>query len=158
MAYRGELNGATRRDDEIEYLQEGRIGYEQYAARAAALWGLDALDATTAARTMDWFEIPGEQVGVDLRHSTAFRAITPTLSEPYLLLGLEMGLTGDAQVLADRVYTAQENRYRQTGQVTMISEDNINQVPWFLYSSVYSNGARGASGSGNRAGLGNRDL
>lgn len=140
MAYRGELNGASRTGDEVEYLQEGRIGYEQYAARAAAMWGLDVLDATTAARSMDWFEVSGVQVGVDLRRSSAFRAITPTLSEPYLLQGLEMGLTGETQILADRVYSAQESRYRQTGQMTMVSEDNIDQEPWFLYSSVYSNG------------------
>jgi len=140
MAYRGELNGASRDGEDVEYRQEGRIGYEQYAARAAAMWGLDVLDATTASRAMDWFEVSGVQVGIDMRRSSAFRAITPTLSEPYLLQGLEMGLTGEAQILADRVYSAQENRFRQTGQLTMVSEDNIDQEPWFLYSSVYSNG------------------
>lgn len=140
MAYRGELNGASRNGDDVEYRQEGRIGYEQYAARAAAMWGLDVLDATTAARSMEWFEVSGVEVGVDMRRSSTFRAITPTLSEPYFLQGLEMGLSGEAQILADRVYSAQESRFRKTGQLTMVSEDNIDQAPWFLYSSVYSNG------------------
>ncbi len=141
MAHQGELFGAGLEQGKVLTRQEGRIGYEQYGARAAALWGLDVLDATTAARVLDWRDVSGVPVPTDLRRASAFRAITPTLSEPYFLQGLEMGLSGEAMVLADRVYSAQENRYRATGQLTMVSEDNVDQAPWFLYSSVFANGA-----------------
>ncbi|MEO1733803.1 MAG: DUF3131 domain-containing protein [Pseudomonadota bacterium] len=140
MAKDGRLWGTTRADGEIRYLQEGRIGYEQYAARAAALWGLDVITAGSAQSILGWTDIEGVQVPVDLRTSSSFRAITPTLSEPYVLLGLEMGFDRETAILADRVYSAQEQRHVRTGIPTMVSEDNIDQAPYFLYSSVYSNG------------------
>jgi hypothetical protein len=140
MARQGELIGAAHEDGTTEYLQEGRIGYEQYGARAAVLWGLDALEAVSAARILEWEEVSGARVAIDRRRSSAFRAVTPALSEPYFLHGLEMGLSGETRVLASRIYDAQENRFRSTGQMTMVSEDHIDQDPYFVYSSVYSNG------------------
>ncbi len=140
MADRGELFGAAREGGETEYLQEGRIGYEQYGARAAVLWGLDALDAASASRILRWENVSGVDIAADRRTSSAFQAVTPALSEPYFLHGLEMGLSGETRVLAGRIYEAQENRYRREGQLTMVSEDNIDQAPYFLYSSVFANG------------------
>ena len=140
MATAGSLTGAALEGEATVYPQEGRIGYEQYAARAAAMWGLDVSSAISASAIMDWQQIEGVDVPIDRRSSSAFRAITPTLSEPYLLLGLEMGLDSEAQILASRVYDAQWRRYRETGKLTMVSEDHINQAPYFLYSSVFSNG------------------
>ena len=140
IAVGGELIGTDRDGDELSYLQEGRIGYEQYAARAAALWGLDVTSAISAARVLEWTDVSGVQVGTDLRTASSFGAITPVVSEPYMLQGLEMGLNGEASQLAERVYLAQEARYRETGQLSAVSEDHINQKPSFLYSSVFSNG------------------
>lgn len=140
MASRGELLGATREDGVTEYLQEGRIGYEQYGARAAVLWGLDALEAVSAGRILRWEDVAGVDIAADRRTASAFKAVTPALSEPYFLHGLEMGLSGETRVLAGRIYQAQENRYRREGRLTMVSEDNIDQAPFFLYSSVFSNG------------------
>jgi hypothetical protein len=42
--------------------------------------------------------------------------------------------------LAHRIYRAQEERFRRTGTLTAVSEDNIDQPPYFLYNTVYSNG------------------
>ncbi|PYE85992.1 DUF3131 domain-containing protein [Pseudoroseicyclus aestuarii] len=140
MAIGGELYGTAREGDELEYLQEGRIGYEQYAARAAALWALDTTSAISAARILDWRDVTGVEVAVDLRSASAFGAITPVVSEPYLLQALEMGLNGEASQLAERIYLAQEARYRDTGQLTAVSEDHIDQAPSFLYNSVFANG------------------
>ena len=139
MAYQGVLQGAGVEGGEVEQRQEGRIGYEQYGARAAAMWGLDTLKAANAQPIMEWQTISGVEVPVDLRTASAFRAITPTLSEPFFMQGLELGFDSETGLLASRVYEAQEQRYERTGQMTMVSEDNINQAPYFLYSSVYSN-------------------
>lgn len=140
MAQDGRLAGATRQNGRTEHHQEGRIGYEQYGARSAALWGLDVLAAGTAAPIVDWQRVASVNIPVDRRRASVFRAITPTLSEPFFLQGLEMGFNAETALLADRVYSAQEARHAQTGQITMVSEGNIDQAPHFLYASVFSNG------------------
>jgi len=140
MATAGELWGAAIIDGEIKYLQEGRLGYEQYAARAAALWGLDVFEATSAKRSLDWVTVEGVELPTDTRVSQSFDAISPILSEPYLLQVFEMGWDRETHLFASHVFAAQENRYRSTGQFTAVSEDHINQDPFFLYSSVYSDG------------------
>ncbi|MBO9478209.1 DUF3131 domain-containing protein [Shimia sp. R11_0] len=140
MTAEGQLWGATRHAGETEYLQEGRIGYEQYGARAAALWGLDSLYASTARPILAWQEIQGVQVGTDRRRARSFGAITPVASDPYLMQAFEMGLTAEAAVLAGRLYQAQEARFRATRQLTSVSEDHIDQAPHFLYGTVFGNG------------------
>ncbi|MEM1374122.1 MAG: DUF3131 domain-containing protein [Pseudomonadota bacterium] len=141
MAQQGELIGVTREDEgPSERLQEGRIGYEQYAARAAALWGLDVVRAISAERIVAWREIEGIDVATDLRRAASFGAITPVLSEPYLLLAFELGLDAESALLAHRVYAAQAQRFKRTGLVTMVSEDHLDAPPHFAYSSVISNG------------------
>lgn len=140
MTNDGRLLGASVRNGVTQFTQEGRIGYEQYGARAAALWGLDVLDATSARTIMDWHVVSEVEVPIDRRLFETFGAITPTLSEPYFLQALELGLNAEAAELASRIYAAQEARFHLTGQLTMVSEDHIDQAPHFLYSSVYSNG------------------
>lgn len=141
MAKGGELIGAEREvDGDIVHVQEGRIGYEQYGARSAALWGLDVIRAMSAERVVSWQEVEGIDVPVDRRRASSFGAITPTLSEPYLLLALELGLDSESYALAHRVYAAQESRYRSTGQITAVSEDHLDRAPFFAYSSVSTNG------------------
>lgn len=140
MVQQGELIGASREGGTTVYTQEGRIGYEQYAARAAALWGLDVIRAISAERILQWEKVSKVQVPVDLRSHSTFRAITPTLSEPYFLQGLELGLDSEATYLAAQIYLAQEARFERQNVPTMVSEDHINQAPYFLYSSVHSNG------------------
>ena len=139
MSNEGELFGITELEDGAHEGQEGRIGYEQYAARAAALWGFDVSQAISARRVLGWETIHGVRVPIDLRLSTIFKSITPTLSEPYILEGLEMGFNHESQLLASRIYEAQEARFRDTGTPTMVSEDHISVAPYFLYSSVHSN-------------------
>ena len=140
MTEGGELVGTTELEDGPLTGQEGRIGYEQYAARAAALWGLDVSQAISARRVIGWQDIAGVKVPTDLRLASVFKSITPTLSEPYILEGVELGFNHETQLLASRVYEAQAAHFAETGIPTMVSEDHINQPPHFLYSAVFSNG------------------
>lgn len=140
MATEGELWGAISEDGAAAYRQEGRLGYEQYGARAAALWGLDVLPAASAMRVLNWVPLHGVDVPTDVRQAASFRAISPILSEPFLLQAFELGLDSEGRVLSDRVYRVQEARYRDTGQLTALSEDHIDQAPHFLYASVYADG------------------
>jgi hypothetical protein len=140
MTAQGRLMGADHQDGQMVILQEGRLGYEQYGARAAALWGLDVLDAISARSMLEWHQMSGVEVPIDQRRATKYKAVTPILSEPFLLQSLEMGLTQEGRLLAERVYRAQENRFSETGIETMVSEGHIDREPHFLYTSVYSNG------------------
>ncbi|MHA7875640.1 DUF3131 domain-containing protein [Roseivivax sp.] len=140
MTKNGELWGAIREDGVTRLRQEGRLGYEQYAARAATLWGLDVIPAASARRVLDWREVQGIEVPVDTRRASAFRAITPILSEPFLLQALELGLDSETRLLAEAVYRAQEARYHATGHLTAVSEDHLDRTPHFLYATVFSNG------------------
>lgn len=140
MSSEGELIGISVLEDGPLVGQEGRIGYEQYAARAAALWGFDVSQAISARRVIDWEDIHGIKIPTDLRLASVFKSITPTLSEPYILEGLELGFNHESRLLASRVYQAQEARFDVTGTFTMVSEDHLSQAPHFLYSSVFSNG------------------
>lgn len=124
----------------FERIQEGRLGYEEYGARAVALLGMDAL---TAARYDDFvkFEIAaGQEVVADNRTAALFGAPNYVVSEPYILMAIEFGLDKIAKELAHRIYAAQEKRYALTGQLTAVSEDNIDQAPYFIYNTVYANG------------------
>ncbi|WP_161635619.1 DUF3131 domain-containing protein [Actibacterium mucosum] len=140
MTQKGELWGKASGDGEARYLQEGRLGYEQYGARAAALWGQDVTEAISARRALQWRDIGDVAVAIDTRDHRTFRAITPILSEPYILQGIELGLNSESAALAAQVYRAQVARYEDTGHWTMVSEDHIDQAPHFLYNSVYGNG------------------
>lgn len=139
LTVNGEIVGTTRFDSELTETQEGRIGYEQYAARALLLWGLDATMAASAGRVLAWEEVEGVGVGTDLRTAAAFGAIDAVLSEPYILMGLEIGLNAEASLLASRIYSAQEARFDTTGVPTMVTEDHLDVEPKFVYSAVYSN-------------------
>jgi len=136
----GVLMGARIGKDGPERVQEGRIGYEQYAARAAALFGLDTLGVARATPVMQWTRVPGVKLGADGRAFSDYGAITPVVSEPYILMALEIGLDGEARLLARRVYEAQRARFKRQGIVTAVSEDHIDQAPHFLYASVTGNG------------------
>jgi len=65
---------------------------------------------------------------------------TYVVSEPYILTAIEFGFDKDSKELAHRLYLAQQERYSTTGVLTAVSEDNIDQEPYFLYNTVFANG------------------
>lgn len=130
----GEDSGA------VEIIQEGRLGYEEYGARAVGLLGMDAMIAAKYDDFLKFERIGGEQIATDSRSVSEFDAHTYVVSEPFILMAVEFGLDTEARELAERVYRAQAHRYQTTGTLTAVSEDNIDQAPYFLYNSVYADG------------------
>ena len=126
----------------IEIVQEGRLGYEEYAARAMSLMGFDAVRAQRFDDYLRFEEIGGQEIAIDSRSHAKFKAHNYVVSEPYILTALEMGLDSEAKELAYRVYKAQENRFNTTGIETAVSEDNVDQPPYFVYNSVFANGKK----------------
>ena len=116
--------------------QEGRVGYEQYAAEGFALWGAKlepALDFAVNGRPV---VVNGQTIITDARGGDVMT------SEPFVMMGLELGWkTPTWRNLSLSVLAAQEARFRQTGIVTMVSEDAIPVPPaYFYYYLLYHEG------------------
>lgn len=137
----GELFGArVDKAGKTELVQEGRLGYEQYAAKAFSLMGLDVTASSSYTRQMAIVDVYGVKVGHDRRIPRLFGAQNYVISEPYVLDGLEFGWDSASRELAWRVYEAQQRRFEHTGILTAVTEDHIDQKPYFVYNTVFSDG------------------
>ena len=115
--------------------QEGRIGYEQYAAQGFNLWGMRADRALKAANNWRRVDVRGIPVMTDRR------GLDRLTSEPFIMQGLELGLTDEMQEMAWQTLALQARRYEETGQVTIASEDALPDPPhYFYYYCVYCSG------------------
>lgn len=138
----GEMYGAAvdGKSGKINYLQEGRLGYEQYSAKSFDFLGLDVSKSNDYKHNLSYFDIYGISIPIDKRDPQKFKAHNYVVSESYILDGLEYGWDAISREFAYRVYQAQEKRYKETGKVTAVSEDNINSAPYFVYNTVYTDG------------------
>jgi hypothetical protein len=131
----GYLRGrqVSRRTGSTRPYQEGRIGYEQYAARGLHAWGVEA------DKALDIRENMGSRVvyGVDLPEDK--RGRDRLTSEPFILLGMEAGYTPAELEVARRVVAVQAARYKLGDTLTMASEDAIDIAPdYFFYYAILS--------------------
>ena len=138
----GELFGARAvRRGGAQFVQEGRLGYEEYAARGYRLWGQN-VDKAAAPEPFDMTAIEGVQVMHDTRGAAREGGLNAVVSESYVLDGVEFGPpSGWAKAQADNVMLAQQKRYERTGILTARTEHQLAQAPNFVYDSVYSEGA-----------------
>ncbi|WP_420473277.1 DUF3131 domain-containing protein [Noviherbaspirillum sp. ST9] len=150
----GTLFGARLNEQKkVEYVQEGRLGYEEYAAKGFELWGI----GTELASKPEPYEIITAHcvdVPFDSRDPRKTHQHNYVVSESYVLDGVEFNWdlaqdrdTSDRrhshewmEEFAHRVYQAQENRHRDTGIVTARSEHQLDQEPYFVYDTVYTDG------------------
>jgi hypothetical protein len=116
--------------------QEGRIGYEQYAAAGFALWDIRAEHALDLNANATPVTVLGHAVLADRRGDDLLT------SEPIVMLGLELGWPSPGwEDLARAVLAAQEERHRRTGLVTIVSEDAVPRPPaYFYYYVLHHNG------------------
>jgi len=139
--------------NETIYDQEGRLGYEEYAAKGFALWGFKP---TLSHRAEPFLtaSIFGVQVPYDGRDPRIFHSQNYVVTESYLQDGLELGFDlphddasedwvhtdGWRAEFADRIYKVQENRFTSTGFMTARSEHNVKGPPYFTYDTIFSDG------------------
>lgn len=150
----GRMNGAfLGGDGKINYVQEGRLGYEEYAAKGFALWGFD-VDAALKPEPISYTDIYGVDVPYDGRDPRVFKNQNYVLTEGYLLEGLELGWdlptdrSNDGMVatsgwraeFANRIYLVQQRRWEKTGILTARSEHQVNDKPFFVYDSIFADG------------------
>jgi len=126
---------------EIKVWQEGRLGYEQYAGKIFNRYGFDASVAASYENEYRGnVEIMGVQVAHDNRDPREYHANNYVLTESYTMDAMELGIDDENRALVRNIFEVQKQRWKETGIVTAISEDNINQEPWFLYNTIYNAG------------------
>ena len=151
----GLLVGAAidKETKETIYAQEGRLGYEEYAAKGYALWGFNPVLAHRAEPFLT-AQIYGVAVPYDGRDPRVFHSQNYVVTESYMQDGLELGFDlpqddsspdwlcsdGWRAEFADRIYMVQEGRWRRTGTLTARSEHNVKGAPYFTYDSIFSDG------------------
>lgn len=150
----GTLYGAVlTADKQVRYLQEGRLGYEEYAAKGFQLWGFGT-DLASRAEPFEVAPILGVLVPYDTRDPRDMGAHNYVVSESYILDGIELNwdLANDRtstdfvhtdKVVTDfaqRIYQVQENRYKKTGILTARTEHQLAVAPYFVYDTIYSDG------------------
>ncbi|BAZ14775.1 hypothetical protein NIES4071_66190 [Calothrix sp. NIES-4071] len=140
LTEKGQMYGTAVVNGKEQYNQEGRLGYENYAAYGLKLWGLDVKQALDYQSNTAFVNLYGQGVPYDKRDSKNSGANNYVLSEPYILDGIETGFQALPKAYADRILAAQQARYQATKLLTAVTEDNLDRAPYFVYSSLFVNG------------------
>ena len=142
LANNGQMFGTAVVNGAETYNQEGRLGYENYAAYGLRLWGMNLKRAEVSENynNIGYVDLYGKGVPYDLRDHKTTGANNYVLSEPFILDGIETGFQALPKPFADRVLEAQEARYKATKLLTAVTEDNLDREPYFVYSSLFVNG------------------
>jgi hypothetical protein len=100
-----------------------------------AVWGHEARNALDPRKNASTVEVMGERIPRDKRGTDRLT------SEPVVLMGLEVGWTPEFRTIAEAMLRAQEARYKQTGAITIASEDAVQMPPhYFYYYTFWSDG------------------
>jgi len=119
----------------VRRYSEGRLGYEQYAAMGFALWGHSPQRALRLGENTFGIEVLGVPLLADRRGGDYLT------SEPFIMAGLEVGWDAEMRAFSGRVLQVQQERFKRTGQMTMVSEDHVPVAPWyFFYYSINHHG------------------
>ncbi|GAA0399857.1 hypothetical protein GCM10009133_05860 [Cocleimonas flava] len=126
---------------EIKSFQEGRLGYEQYAAKILEREGHN-LNVSSTYNNVDRkdIDIYGITVATDNRTPEEYHSNNSVVSESYIMDAIENGYDDENTPLINNIYQVQKKRWEETGIVTAVSEDNINKKPYFVYNTIFSGG------------------
>lgn len=117
-------------------VQEGRIGYEQYAGVTGLILGLPVATAAQFAPILRWQQYFDIRLPADKRTARTHGVSAVTTSEPFLLEVLEYGWRDETFDVAMAVFRAHLFRHARTGQLTSLSEDHIKGAPYFAYNAI----------------------
>ncbi|RUM46294.1 MAG: hypothetical protein DSY46_00195 [Hydrogenimonas sp.] len=136
LSVEGDLYGGTFRDGKLTIAHEALTGYEEYLARGYELWGHNAKEARSYKFVKEQ-EVYGVKIPTDTR--PFFSNFVE--SEPFWYLGFEYGVDDpESGHYIKNMYKVQEERYKHTGQLTAVTEDNIDRRPYFLFNTVFTHG------------------
>lgn len=140
LTNKGQMYGTSVINGKEQYNQEGRLGYENYAAYGLKLWGLEVEKALDFESKVAFVNLYDQGIPYDKRDYKTSGANNYVLSEPYILDGIETGFESLPKAYGDRILAAQEARYQATNQLTAVTEDNLDRAPYFVYSTLFVNG------------------
>ncbi|RMI24941.1 MAG: DUF3131 domain-containing protein [Calditrichaeota bacterium] len=144
----GKLYGGIKGPAGIELFQEGRLGYEEYAALGFQAWGFDTRQASMI-RPYHRVRIYGIDILHDARDPREEGTYAPIVTLPYVLAGMEFHWKPinprnrpevSLKTLADRVYRVQERRYRVEKIFTARTDHQLGEPPFFVFDAVYAAG------------------
>ncbi len=116
----------------VDRKQEGRFGYEQYAALGFSLWNINLPNALDTDNTVE-IEVEGIPLLKDQRKPDFLNL------EPFLLTKLEFSKSPDAITeQLDALIEIHQRRTLDIGSPQLFTEDSIDKEPWFLYNVVTS--------------------
>jgi Protein of unknown function (DUF3131) len=141
------------KEKKTKYLQEGRLGYEEYAAKCFQLWGFGT-EMAAKAEPYDTRTIYGVEIPYDTRDPRELGAHNYVVSESYVLDGIELNWDSGFdrtsrddehtdKVIAEfaqRIYKVQEERFRKTGIMTARTEHQLDGDPYFVYDAIFTDG------------------
>lgn len=150
----GMLYGAHgKKGVKTKYVQEGRLGYEEYAAKGFALWGFHT-ERASKPEPYEIINLFGHQIPYDSRNPQSLKAHNYVVAESYVLDGIELNWdlpedkTSSDNIhtipwmaeFAQRIYDVQEARYLHTGILTARTEHQLASSPYFVYDTIYTDG------------------
>jgi len=143
MIIDGTLHGIafSTKDRAPHIVQEGKLGYEEYCSKGLMMAGYDVYEAMVYTDFIRFKKIYGIEIGIDTREVKYNPAYNYILSEPYVLDGIEYGWDVNSRELAYRIFSAQKEKYKHEKIITSVSEDHLDQPPYFVYNSVYADGS-----------------
>ncbi|MFM2317830.1 MAG: hypothetical protein RLZZ215_451 [Pseudomonadota bacterium] len=131
----------TSKDKRVVVAQEGRLGYEQYAGKIFRELGYDQrISATYNNEFRETINIYGLPIVYDRRDPRDLGAYNYVVTESYALDAIENGIDAENKPLIENIYQVQKRRWEETGIVTAVSEDNLDQKPYFLYNTIFTAG------------------
>lgn len=148
LSINGELHGSTvlineNAEEEIAFVQEGRLGYEQYAAKLFSAYGVDMSNSIRYDRFLKDIDIYDIEIPADLRDAKGiYEANNYVVMEPYMLDGIELGFDHYSYEFFYRLVKVQEERFKDTKELSAFTEDHIDQAPYFIYNSIFVNGKK----------------
>ena len=126
---------------EIKEFQEGRLGYEQYAAKILEKNNIKLpISSTYNNENRLDVKINGLVIATDNRTPEEFHSNNSVVTESYIMDAIENGYDDENRPLIDNIYQVQKRRWEKDGIVTAVSEDNINRKPYFIYNTIFSGG------------------
>jgi hypothetical protein len=135
LSVEGDLYGGSFNEGHLSIAHEALTGYEEYLARGYELWGHNASEARSYKFVKE-VDVYGVKIPTDTR--PFFSNFVE--SEPFWYLGFEYGVDDkESGRYIKNMYKVQEERYKRTGQLTAVTEDNIDRRPYFLFNTVYTN-------------------
>jgi hypothetical protein len=132
--------GLSFKDGIEKKVQEGKLGYEEYCAKGFIQMGFDASNALLYTDFLAFVTVNGVKIATDSREVKHHPSYNYVLSDPYVLDGIEYGFDVNSLELGYRIFLVQKKQSAKENKLISVGETHIDQPPYFIYNSVYTNG------------------